>query len=449
MKIIKENVPALANRYGRWFKNPVSEKTSGFKNFLVFPFGGNSPGRRVIVMIFEILIAIAAGIILGTFTGLIPGIHINLAAAGVLLFSSLLLNYFSPISLAVAIIAMSITHVFLDFVPSIFLGAPSDATALAVLPGHKLLLEGKGYEAVVLSSIGGFFGIISVIVFLPLILIAVKHIFTFVRPHIGIMLLGLVFYNVLRKKSFEKRAWTFVVITLAGSLGFLTLNIPNINQPLLPLLAGLFGISTLIASTLKYSAVPVQVMDVKEIKKRIMTKSVFAGAFSGGLIGIFPALGPAQAAMLARDLIGNAGKRAYLVTLGAVSTSSMLFGLITLFAINKARNGSIAIMSEIVNINALDFVFLITAAMAVCGFVFLLTTIIAKIFARNIYKIDYTKISFAIILFIALMTLYFSHFTGLLILITGTAIGMFTITKNIARHNLMSCLMVPVIIFYL
>ncbi|MBL4791141.1 MAG: 2-oxo acid dehydrogenase subunit E2, partial [Kordiimonadaceae bacterium] len=28
---------------------------------------------------------------------------------------------------------------------------------------------------------------------------------------------------------------------------------------------------------------------------------------------------------------------------------------------------------------------------------------------------------------------------------TGTAIGMLTITKNIARHNLMACLMVPVI----
>jgi len=38
--------------------------------------------------------------------------------------------------------------------PSIFLGAPEADTALAVLPGHALLMEGRGEEAVRLSAIG-------------------------------------------------------------------------------------------------------------------------------------------------------------------------------------------------------------------------------------------------------------------------------------------------------
>src|SRR3989338_3039180 len=300
------------------------------------------------MMFIEILAAIVVGVSLGILTGVVPGVHINLVAAVILSLSPLLLKYFTPISLAAAIMAMSITHVFVDFIPSIFLGAPSYATALAVLPGHKLLLEGRGYEAVVLSATGGFFGLNLVILLLPLLLVVVRHVFSAVKPYIGIILAGIVFYNVLREKGMQMKLWSFAIFLSAGMLGVLTLGIPNLNQPLLPLLAGLFGISTLLASALRNTAVPIQVSEVKAIKKSEAVKSVAAGAFSGGLMGIFPALGPAQAAMLARNLIGKGGIRAYLVTLGAVRTSSMLFGLITLFAIDKARNGSIAMMSEIV-----------------------------------------------------------------------------------------------------
>jgi len=399
-------------------------------------------------MFLEILIAIIIGLILGTFTGLIPGVHINLVAAIILSLSVFLLQFFSPISLAAAIMAMAIMHVFVDFIPSIFLGAPSDATALAVLPGHQLLIEGRGYEAVILSAIGGFFGVVTIISLLPVLLFFVTKIFAVLRPHIGIILLGILIYNIFREKGI-KRWWSFVVISMAGALGFITLNIPNMREPLLPLLASLFGVSMLIVSGLENTAVPIQVREIKIIKPLAAAKSVAAGTFSGGLMGLFPALGPAQAAMLARELLGKSGKRAYLMTIGAVSTSSMLFGLITLFAIDKARNGSIAILSEIVSVGIAEFVLLISVAVVACGAAFIITSIIAKFFSRNIYRIDYTKISVLIIVFISALTFYFSQFVGLLILATGTAIGFFTINKNIARHNLMSCLMVPVMGYYL
>ena len=399
-------------------------------------------------MFAEILAAMAIGIFFGIFTGLIPGVHINLVAAIVLSVSPFLVQYVSPFPIAAGIMAMSITHVFVDFIPSIFLGAPSEATALAVLPGHRLLMEGKGFEAVFLSAVGGFLGVIAIVVLLPPVVMIVKHAFPFLKPHIGIILAGIVFFNVLRERNFRSRLWVVAVIALAGTLGWLTLNLPNLEQPLLPLLAGLFGISTLIASTLKNSPVPVQEDACGEIKKSAMAKSVSAGAFSGGLIGIFPALGPAQAAMLARELIGKAGKRQYLITLGAVSTSSMLFGLITLFTIDKARNGSIAILSEIVPVGFTEFLLLTLTALTACGFSAVFTLSIARIFAASVYRINYRHASYAIIIFIVGLTFYFSQLTGLAILFTGAAVGLLTITLNVARHNLMSCLMIPVIAFY-
>ena len=91
-------------------------------------------------MITYIILAFFLGILAGTFTGLIPGIHINLVAIILLSFSAFLLTYFSPIILVVFIVAMAITHTFIDYLPSIFLGAPDEDTVLSILPGHEMLI---------------------------------------------------------------------------------------------------------------------------------------------------------------------------------------------------------------------------------------------------------------------------------------------------------------------
>jgi len=71
-------------------------------------------------LFLELLISIIIGILFGMLTGLIPGIHINLISLLLLSISPFLLQYFSIISLAIFIIAMSVTHTFLDSIPSIF-----------------------------------------------------------------------------------------------------------------------------------------------------------------------------------------------------------------------------------------------------------------------------------------------------------------------------------------
>ena len=112
----------------------------------------------------EILFPLILGILAGTITGLIPGIHVNLISLLLFSFSSWLLRFFEISALFVFIVAMAITHTFLDFIPSIFLGAPDDDTALSVLPGHSLLLQGRGYEAVMLTLKGSFYSLFLVFI---------------------------------------------------------------------------------------------------------------------------------------------------------------------------------------------------------------------------------------------------------------------------------------------
>lgn len=103
----------------------------------------------------------------GVATGLTPGLHVNTVAALVLAFQAPLLllagslfSWASPapqdlVLLAGALVVGNVVaHTFLDYVPAIFLGAPEPETALSVLPGHRMLLKGRGLEAIHLSAWG-------------------------------------------------------------------------------------------------------------------------------------------------------------------------------------------------------------------------------------------------------------------------------------------------------
>ncbi len=105
---------------------------------------------------FDLIFACIIGVLCGVVTGLIPGIHVNTVGAFVFSASPFLLYSYSPEVLAVFLLSMSISHALLEFIPSMFLGVPDEGTVLSVMPGHYLLLQGRGKEAIRLVSLGGF-----------------------------------------------------------------------------------------------------------------------------------------------------------------------------------------------------------------------------------------------------------------------------------------------------
>lgn len=401
-------------------------------------------------MFIQILLAIVVGVSAGVITGITPGLHINLVATSMFSLSPLLINYFNPITLAVVLVSMSITHTFLDFIPSIFLGAPDSETALAVLPGHTLLLKGRAYEALKLSVLGGLIGLVFVILLMPLILLLVPMIYNNVRTYMGWLLLIMSMFMILREKNNNKRFWSFVVFSLSGLLGLIVFSIPNLKEPLLAMLSGLFGISMIINSIFKNTEVPEQTITKININKNKILKPILAGTFSSSLVSIFPALGPAQAAILASQIFGQIKARAYLVMMGCINSVSVIFGLITLYTINKARNGPIVIVQEIIkNFGSKELILLIIISIITAGISVILSLFLGKIFTKIINKINYKKISMSIILFISLMVFYFSGFLGILILITATGIGLIPNLLDVGRHNSMGVLLVPVILYFI
>ena len=116
-----------------------------------------------------VLLVLSAGVIgaaIGTFTGMVPGIHVNTLAAMMLAaypaiedaMSGMTEPEYVPVLVSCCIMSASAVHSFVDFVPSAFIGAPDADEALSVLPAHRLLLQGEGMVAVRAAAVGSAVG---------------------------------------------------------------------------------------------------------------------------------------------------------------------------------------------------------------------------------------------------------------------------------------------------
>ncbi|PIN90953.1 hypothetical protein COU60_01265 [Candidatus Pacearchaeota archaeon CG10_big_fil_rev_8_21_14_0_10_34_76] len=398
-------------------------------------------------LILEITFALLLGITAGTITGLIPGIHINLIAV-ILLANLSNLTSFQPTVLAIFIVSMATTHTFIDFIPSVFLGAPEEDTFLSILPGHEMLKEGKAHEAIILTLYGSLFAFLVILFFTPIFIIFIPIIYPTIHLALPILLIFISSYLILREKYILT---SLIVFLLSGFLGFSSLNIP-INQPLIPLLTGLFGTSALIISLKDKPSIPPQnICKLKEVipTKKDFFKSIFGASISAPLCSFLPGIGSGHAAVIGSELVEQS-KKSFMMLLGAINTIVITLSFVTLFIINKTRTGSaVAINKLMPSLTQTDLITLLIFSFISGLIAFFIALFISKFFSSNINKINYRFLSITIIGFLTILTIFFTGIIGLLILIASTALGIFAIKSAIRRINLMGVLLIPTIIFYI
>jgi len=398
-------------------------------------------------MILELILVFLLGILSGTFTGLAPGIHINLIAA-ILVSLVSKFSFISPLSAVTFIVAMSITHTFIDFIPSIYLGAPEEGTFLSILPGHELFLEGKAHSAVVYTLYGCLSALLVILIFTPIYIYILPVIYESINNIVPFLLIFISCYILLRE---EKIFLSFCVFALAGALGFLVFNNP-VKDPLLPLLSGLFGLSNLFIS-LNSNEIKVKQkienfkkikFSLKEFFKSIIPVSIFTPLFS-----FLPGLSSSHSATFASELFPQE-RKGFLFTVGAVNTIMMGLSFVALYSLGKTRSGSSAAIHDIMNTLTLHNLFIILIVIIISGILsFYIGINISRVFAKIVSKISYKKVTLLVIIILFIINCIFTNSLGILVLITSTALGMFTILSDTRRINLMACLIIPVIFYYL
>jgi putative membrane protein len=423
-------------------------------------------------MLIQILIALFIGIIAGSFTGMVPGIHINMIGAGLIALSASLLTRINPVYLIVFIAAMAITHTFVDFIPSVFLGCPDTDTELSVLPGHELLKKGQGYEAIILTAYGSLAAVFLLILIVTpsfflvpkLQDILLKNVSITPFISVSVMTLVLILVSGILVLSDKKRHTAFLVFILTGILGLIVLGIESegqlgsffpgigIQEPLLPLLTGLFGASMLILSIKTKTHLPQQEITRPEIKnnlKKDFLKPLAGALVASPLASLLPGLGSSQAAIIG-NTISKADKKGFLVLLGATNTLVMGFSFVSLYLISRTRTGAAVAINNLIGVFPLRILILILIIVLLAGLIsFFITIFLANFFSRKIMNINYSKLSAATLGILVLTVFIISGFPGIIVLTISAFTGIYCISLGVRRTYMMGCLLIPTIVFYL
>lgn len=372
-----------------------------------------------------------------------------MASMFILTASPILFVFFSPLAVAAFIIAMAITHTFLDNIPSIYLGAPEPGAALAVLPGHKMLLQGEGYEAVKLMTVGSFFGLLlSAVLIIPSIPL-VKAIFPYLQQFMGWILLAVVLAIIFHE---QKKIVALALFLLSGTLGVIAFNLPQIDTPLFPMLSGLFGLSTLFLSLNdKVNIPPQKIADKLSLEKKKVFTAIGLSTFCGSLVSLFPGVGAAEASVLGNELTGRRiGDKGFLMLVGGVNTVNMVVSFLTFYALDKPRNGAIVVVKELIKEITFNdlWIFLALAVIAGC-MAMVLTLYLSKKFSHYITKVNYQKLCVGIIILVGLMVLLLSGIYGFILMAVSTAVGLLPPLAGVKRSINMGSLLLPVILMFL
>lgn len=502
-----------------------------------------------------------AGAIIGTISGIVPGIHVNTMALMLLMAYPILHSVVggflaeigmpaahSALLVSASIVSAAVTHSFLDFIPSIFLGVTDDTTALSVLPGHRLLMEGRGLQAVRSAATGSLIGASSaVLLAIPasLIMGPPLNLYLLLRPFLPFLLSGILLILIfsergasrlrvvvdLRGGNYEKqlvslefsvpvdgriarvsgrlrkdifgrvwvetshhrwrvinstvssgyytltgiwrvesikwygKGWALMVSLLSGALGFTVMNarlpfdnLSCLNQnPLFPLLTGLFGLPTLILS-LAHTEIPEQNGEGEPV-----TTSVFRGVLAGALVGWFPGITSTAGAVVGSlsirrrcvNILEDASR--FIVTVSAVGSSSTVFSLIALSVTGKGRTGAMLALIELFSSDldslrlfsstVLPLLLLSVLVASLLGYI--LTIRIGRIFMRAVTSLPMKKINVFLIIFIMTLITIFNGVPGILVAVVATLLGIIPPKVGIARVHLAGSLLIPVIIYFL
>ena len=425
------------------------------------------------------------GIALGTFTGLVPGVHVNTVAALILIFSPAFLGFvgalssalgvsavYAPLLASVVITANLTTHTFLDFIPSAILGAPDEDTALSVLPAHRMMLKGLGRRAVRLSASGSIYSVL-----MGLLLLLPAYVFfgllcgyDALKPYIPVILISVVLILILAEYGKGRRypLYALGLFLLSGAFGWVVLNGGLFNgspmlfedmresAPIFSGLLGLFGFPALIQSLgISGRIRQEETKDTEELNEGKLLKNSFVGTVSGAFVGWFPGITSASATVLASTVSKDTDEESFITAMSAVNTSNALFVILALFVIGKARSGALKIVQalakpDIWNIPGQppSFMFLLLFSAALSGAVaYALTIRAGNFFLARMEKVEYHRISRTIIIFLVFLCLALAGPVGIYIAAIGAMIGMIPPLIGVNRVHLMGFLIIPVIIY--
>jgi putative membrane protein len=384
------------------------------------------------------------GASLGTVSGLVPGVHANnfallLAAAAPSLPGP-------PAAVGAAMLAAGIVHTFLDVVPALAFGVPDAAMAATALPGHRLVLAGRGREALRLSALGSGLAVVFALPLAVPVTEAMVAAYPLVRRHLPVALAVVVAALLATERSLRSAAAGLVVLVLAGALGAVALDLPAggplaVGGMLAPLFAGLFGAPVLVDAA-GGDGVPPQTDAAVALDRRAVASTTLAGTAGGALVGYLPGVSSAIAAVLALPAVpGRAGDRGYLVATSGANTATAIFALFALFALGTPRTGVLVALDRAGVPRTLPTLLAVVVLAASIGAV--LVVRIGDRYLDAVGRLSPALVSGAVFCLLVAVSALFAGTVGVAVFAVATALGLVPPRLRTRRVYLMGVLLGP------
>ncbi|MBX0324598.1 tripartite tricarboxylate transporter permease [Halomicroarcula sp. F13] len=393
-----------------------------------------------------VLVAIAGGVCLGTVSGLVPGLHANTLA---LLLAATAGQIPGPrVYVGAAMLAAGVTHTFLDVVPALALGVPDPAMAAGALPGHRLVVEGRGREALRLSALGsGGAVLLAAPLALPVTAV-MKRVYPVVSTNLPVVLAAIVALLVLTERGGRRRVGALASLGASGGLGlaFLDASVEGVlpvADVLVPLFAGLFGAPVLLAA-IGGEGVPPQADPAVTTPSGTVATLATVGTLCGAVVGYLPGVSSAIAATLALGLTSTRGPRAFVVTTSGVNTATAVFALFALVTFGDARTGVLVALDRASVPLVLPTLLTAVAVAAVAGAV--LVPWLGDRYLRTVGRLDPAWLSVSVLTALLVLSGVFAGPVGVAAFGAATLVGHLPPRFDCRRATLMGVLLVPLVL---
>ncbi len=410
-----------------------------------------------------ILLAVIAGTIgaaIGTFTGLVPGIHVNTAATILLgaypfmedLISGYVDPVWAPVLISCCIMSASAVHSFVDFVPSVFIGVPDPDDTLSVLPGHRLMMEGRGMVAVRAAAIGSVIGSVSALALsIPLQWVLLQGAIDYIdyfTTGIICLTIAIIIYNS------SNRVATVALFIVSGIFGYIVqadvipiYGIIDGGTMLFPLLTGLFGIPPLLerAASARYRK------QRDDGRDPVGPTPGFMGVIAGLIAGWFPGVTATAGATLMSAFVKERDPARFISMTASIGTVTSVFSILTLSVSGSGRSGTTMVIKQIIG-DSLDgfcsgpFLLILFSIAIASVFGYAATIGCGKFMSQICERIPADLLNNAVLILITVLVVLTVGPFGLPVLILAAIVGSIPPYIGIGRVCLIGCLMLPVLL---
>ena len=408
------------------------------------------------------------GAVLGCTIALVPGLHVfNVAGFALLLYAQMPF-VLSEQALALFLLGALVGWSVVNVIPAVFLFAPDDAHATAVLPATKYLLRGRGAEAATLIGSGSLGALLGLVLLSPILDEVVRPLRAILQPHTGWILTAIIAFLLLGEwpraddlASPLRRlisAWTYLgagllTFALSGLLGMVLfyrspIAVESAFVNLMPAFVGLFAAPGLL-QVLVFGTRPPrqQVSPWREVEPRLLLRGSLTGLSGGLFASILPVVSGGIGGLLAGHATALWNERLFMISLGASKVAYYVGSLLLLFVpgLTLTRGGMAWMISSIYVPYGWRTYWLAVAAVALCGaLAFVVLVAMARFAARLANAWSPQWLAGGALGLVTALTMALTGWGGLLVMGVATAIGLIPVLVGGRRINGLGVLLVPI-----